>query len=53
MRRKQGAIAQHKQQTETLALRMQFFHLDPNWTDFLEICDCVKLRSEPVVDLWR
>ncbi len=53
MRRKQGAIAQHKQQTETLALRMQFFHLDPKWTDFLEICDCVKLRSEPVFDLWR
>ena len=56
MRRKQGgAIAQLKQQTETLTLRMQFFHLDPKWKDFLEICDCAKLRNEQsyVYDIWR
>lgn len=55
MRRKQGAITQLKQQTETLTLRMQFFHLDPKWKDFLEICDCAKLRNEQshVYDIWR
>lgn len=54
MRRKPGGvITKLKQQTETLALRMQFFHLDPKWKDFLEICDCAKLRSDPVFDIWR
>jgi hypothetical protein len=54
-RKSKGAIAQMKQQVETLTLRMQFFHLDPKWKNFLEICDCTKLQSEQghVYDIWR
>lgn len=48
-------IAQLKQEVETLTLRMQFFHLDPKWNNFKEICACRKLCNEQghVIELWR
>jgi hypothetical protein len=54
-RRKNGMVAQMKQLVNTLTLRMQFFHLDPQWKNFLEICDCTKLKSEQdhVYEYWR
>ena len=53
--RRGGAIARMKKEVETQTLRMQFFHLDPKWKNFIEICECTKLKSEQahVFDLWR
>jgi hypothetical protein len=44
-----------KKHVETLALRMQFFHLDPKWDNFVEIIDNKKVCSEQghVVELWK
>lgn len=55
MRSNKGVVAQMKQLVETLTLRMQFFHLDPKWTNFIEICDCAKLRGDQahIYEYWR
>jgi len=48
-------LAQMKKHVETLTLRMQFFHLDPKWDNFVEIIDNKKVCSEQyhVIELWK
>jgi len=55
MSRRRGAIARMKQEVDTLTLRMQFFHLDPKWKNFLEICNNNKLKLDQshVFEHWR
>lgn len=48
-------IEQYKKELETLTLRMQFFHLDPQYNHFKEIINHKKLCSEQahVIDWWK
>jgi hypothetical protein len=56
MRKAVGSrIAQYKKELEILILRMQFFHLDPQYSHFTEIIEHKKLCSEQehVIDWWK
>lgn len=44
-----------KKEVETLTLKMQFFHLDPSKTDYLNIIGNTKLCNEQsnIIDVWK
>lgn len=46
---------EYKQKLNTLTLKMQFFCLDPQYSDFVEICNSTKLKNEQGTnfDIWR
>jgi len=48
-------LQQMKKQVNLLTLRMQFFHLDPKWENFVEIIENGKVCREQdhVMDLWK
>lgn len=48
-------LAKQKQYVETLTMRMQFFHLDPKWHNFLEICEYKKIQIDQshVMEIWK
>jgi hypothetical protein len=50
-----GRLKQYRKNVELLTKRMQFFCLDPQYNNFVEICNCNKLKSEQnhVFDIWK
>ena len=54
-RNKNSLIEKYRQQLETLTVRMQLFHLDPQWNNFVEITEYKKLESQQaqVFEIWK
>lgn len=50
-----SAIDKMKKETELRTLRMQFFHLDPKWENYIEIINDKKLCTEQthIIDIWK
>jgi len=49
------SISQYKKHAETLLLRMQFFCLDPKYSNYTEICEYPKIQHEQseYLDIWK
>ena len=53
--KKNSLIEKYRQHLETLTVRMQLFHLDPQWNNFVEITEYKKLQSQQaqVFEIWK